>query len=122
MALNNKYEKIWLALIPVLGAIIIACITYSSDKKVIPINVIPVINKNLLSLAGEVHQIAVYNNYNDLYPLLSETMKVFLTNQVFYSANDSMKNHLGNYIRSIDTSRATAFKLPSLTPCILSCN
>lgn len=106
----NKYEKIWLALIPVIGGIIIAFMTYVYPKYIEKTNQKDVektenANKNLLKKAGEINQIAVYNNYNDLYPMLSEVMQINLTREVFNAANDSMKIHLGNYIKPIDTTQ-----------------
>jgi hypothetical protein len=103
-AQNNKYEKIWLALIPVIGAIIIAYINYKpsgKEEKESP----GTVSKSLHNKAGKINEIAVYNNYNELYPHLSEMMQVNLTKEIFHAANDSMRYHLGNYIKPIDTTQ-----------------
>lgn len=106
---NNKYEKIWLALIPTIGGIIIAFMTYVYPKYIeISRPDIEEPKKDsikLLEKAGEVNQISVYNNYYDLYPMLSDGMKAALTKEIFNAANDSMRVYLGDYIKPIDTTQ-----------------
>ena len=98
-----KKERIWIAIIPVVGSIIIAIITTNhfscnreSDNK-------SKVN-NLRSLAGKINDLVIYDDYNEIYPMFSAGLKPKLTKNVWEAANDTMQKLLGNYIKPIDTS------------------
>jgi hypothetical protein len=100
-------EKILLASIPVIGSIVIALVA-NQNMKCNPRTEAASINTiSLKNLAGKVDDIVMFENYNDLFSMLSEGLKPTLTRELFKSVNDSMKTVLGDFIKPIDTTKSS---------------
>ncbi len=113
---SNNSIKILLASIPVLGSIIIAFVSTNNFK----CNPQPVIISSdsikeirrislLKTKAGEINDDIVYARYQDLFPTLAETLKPYITENVFNKERDSAKIDLGEFIKPIDTIYSKAY-------------
>ena len=112
---SNTKEKILLASIPVIGSIIIAILSLNNfkcneSKNTATANEIEIKRVAVLKIkAGRVNDNVVYDRYQDLYPLLAEGIKPYITETIFDIETDSIKSVLGRFIKPIDTIHSKAF-------------
>jgi hypothetical protein len=115
-----KSEKIWLAAIPVIGAIIIAFIQVQKNitknesnrnVKTISDTIVKNVNESnrkalyLKIEAGKINQMVTHGNYYDLLPLLSIAIKPFLTKDRFTIVHKYVESRVGKFDCPIDTTQ-----------------
>ena len=105
-------ERILLASIPVIGGIIIACLSngkFSCNSNYITEDN----NQKRISLlkdkAGKANDMIVYGRYNDLSGMMSDGLKPIITKEVFNAVADTISLALGNFLKPIDTTYSRTF-------------
>lgn len=113
---SNLRFQVTIAAIPVVGSIIIALITTnsfkcnSSETRIDSSLLKEQARISLLRIkAGKVNDNVVYARYSDLFPMLAEGVKPYITEKVFNKERDSIKIDLGDYIKTIDTIYSKAY-------------
>ena len=103
---SRTKEKIILASIPVLGAVIVALIStgvFNFKHKPRPI-VDTIMKAALISKAGKINDIIVYDRFDDLYPSLTPQLRSRITKPIFEHVQDSIRNQVGDFVKVLDTS------------------